>query len=237
MNELIPICKSKGGRDVVSARKLHQFLEVGTRFNDWFRRRVEEYSFTLNVDYSILSSDNEDVMITLDMAKELSMVERNVKGQQARRYFIECEKQLRQVSEQHAPFQLPTTYKDALRQLLEKEEQRERIEQQLALAQPKVDFFDAVSVASNCIAMSAAAAVLKLPGVGRNKLFRMLRRDGILKRNNEPFAAQINAGHFQVEPKTYDAGFDGEKGKRLSTITRVTPAGLNYLQKKYKPQQ
>lgn len=84
--------------------------------------------------------------------------------------------------------------------------------------------------------MASAAAVLKLPGVGRNLLFRMLRRDGILKRNNEPFAAQISAGHFQVEPKTCDAGFNGQKGKRLGTVTRVTPAGLQYLSKKYQPQ-
>ena len=96
-------------------------------------------------------------------------------------------------------------------------------------------FFDAVAAATNCIPMSTAA-VLKRPGVGRNLLFRMLRRDGILKRNNEPFAAQLSAGHFQVEPKTYDAGFDGEKGKCLATVTRVTPAGLQYLSKKYQPQ-
>ena len=84
--------------------------------------------------------------------------------------------------------------------------------------------------------MATAAAVLKLPGIGRNKLFHMLRADGILKRNNEPMQAQINAGHFQVEPKTYDAGVDGAKGKRLATVTRVTPAGLQYLSKKYQPQ-
>ena len=99
-------------------------------------------------------------------------------------------------------------------------------QQRLAEARPKVAFFDAVSEATNCIPMASAAAVLKLPGIGRNLLFRMLRADGILKRNNEPMQAQINAGHFQVEPKTYDAGVDGAKGKRLATVTRVTPLGL-----------
>ena len=51
-------------------------------------------------------------------------------------------------------------------------------------AQPKVAFFDAVAAAINCIPMATAAVVLKLPGIGRNKLFRMPRRDGILKRSN-----------------------------------------------------
>lgn len=84
--------------------------------------------------------------------------------------------------------------------------------------------------------MLAAAAVLKLPGVGRNKLFRMLRRDGILKRNNEPMQQFITQGYFQLEAKTYDAGIDGQKGKRLATVTRVTPLGLQYLSRKYQPQ-
>ena len=64
-------------------------------------------------------------------------------------------------------------------------------QQCLAEAQPKVVFFDAVRAATNCIPMASTAAVLKLPGIGRNLLFRMLRRDGILKRSNEPLAAPI----------------------------------------------
>ena len=56
---------------------------------------------------------------------------------------------------------------------------------QLEIARPKVAFFDAVAAATNCIPMAAAAAVLKLAGIGRNKLFRMLRADGILKRDND----------------------------------------------------
>ena len=228
MNELIPIRKSKGGRDVVSARELHQFLEVGTRIDMWFNRRLEEYGFVQGVDYQgpVLDNGFTDYIITLDMAKELAMVERNEKGREIRQYFIWAETKLRRLVIDPPVFRLPGTYKEALQQLITKEEQREAIEQQLVLARPKVAFFDAVAAATNCIPMASAAAVLKLPGIGRNLLFRMLRADGILKRNNEPMQAQINAGHFQVEPKTYDAGVDGVKGKRLATITRVTPLGL-----------
>lgn len=237
MEELIPISKSKGGRDIVSARVLHQFLEVGSRFDRWFNRRLEEYPFVQRVDYHgpFLANGCDDYAVTLDMAKELCMVERNEKGKELRGYFIWAEKKLR-VLAAATPLALPTDYAAALRQLADSIEQKALLQHQVEQAKPKVDFFDAVAVATNCIPMSAAAAVLKIPGVGRNLLFRMLRRDGILKRNNEPYAAQLESGHFEVEPKSYAAGKDGEKGQRLSTITRVTPAGLHYLQKRYKPQ-
>ncbi|WP_375678001.1 antA/AntB antirepressor family protein [Bartonella sp. AP72JLCBS] len=107
----------------VNARELHTFLEVNIRFNDWISRRIEEYSFQKNQDFVSFTQkrvkpntfqENQGVVsftknlvkpkggrpsteyhITLDMAKELSMVERNEKGRQARRYFIECEKKLK----------------------------------------------------------------------------------------------------------------------------------------------
>jgi anti-repressor protein len=244
MDELIPIRKSKGGRDVVSARELHQFLEVGSRFDRWFTRRLEEYLFVQLVDYHgpFLDNGADDYVVTLDMAKELCMVERNERGQELRRYFIWAEKKLRALAVT-SPLAFPADYATALRQLADSVEDKARLQhqveqaqQQVKQAQPKVAFFDAVSAASNCIPMAAAAAVLKLPGIGRNKLFRMLRIDGILKRNNAPMQQFINQGYFEVEPNTYDAGKDGEKGKRLATITRVTPRGLQWLSKKYQPQ-
>lgn len=87
------------------AKDLHSFLEVGTRFNDWIIRRIAEYGFIEGEDYySNLSNKSDglrgkpgiDYHITLDMAKELGMVERNEKGRQIRRYFIACEQALSQ---------------------------------------------------------------------------------------------------------------------------------------------
>ncbi|MCH4828254.1 MULTISPECIES: antA/AntB antirepressor family protein [Flavobacterium] len=106
MNQLINIT-NQNGTSVVSARDLHQFLEVETRFNDWISRRIEEYGFIENQDFEVLLKNEQNPLggrpqkeyaITLDMAKELSMVEKNEKGRKARQYFIRIEKEQRQNS-------------------------------------------------------------------------------------------------------------------------------------------
>ena len=120
MNELIKI-EEKDGQKLVSARELHEFLqirifnvelqrEVGTRYNDWIKNRIQKYGFIENEDYTlvtkILVTNNpknptcqvDDYAITIGMAKELCMVENNELGRQARKYFIECEKKLNQIS-------------------------------------------------------------------------------------------------------------------------------------------
>jgi phage anti-repressor protein len=87
----------------VNARELHQWLEVGKDFSEWVKGRIEQYSFVENQDFMVVKSAPQnggagnrgakiDYHISLDMAKELSMVERNEKGKQARQYFIECER-------------------------------------------------------------------------------------------------------------------------------------------------
>lgn len=102
MNELIRIEVSAIAGEpaqTCNARELHSFLEAETRFNDWIARRIEEYGFAEGKDFcSFLSKTPEggrpakEYAITIDMAKELAMVERNEKGKQARQYFIECER-------------------------------------------------------------------------------------------------------------------------------------------------
>lgn len=91
----------------VNARELHERLQVATPFHKWIQRRISEYEFTENLDFierTILSArgffqtDVKDYHITLDMAKELCMLERSELGRQARRYFIEMEKQSKQLA-------------------------------------------------------------------------------------------------------------------------------------------
>lgn len=105
-NQLIPVFQGNIQQEsvqLVDARVLHQFLEVEVRFNDWITRRISEYEFIENQDFIIFTQKRVKIQrgrpsveyhITLDMAKELSMVERNEQGRLARRYFIACEKAL-----------------------------------------------------------------------------------------------------------------------------------------------
>ena len=109
------------GEDVVqtvNARELHGFLGVGKVFAAWIQERIEQYSFIQNQDFVVFSDSGnnpkggrptKDYHLTLDMAKELSMVERNEKGKQARQYFIECEKRLKAVPVPTLPKRGPGT--------------------------------------------------------------------------------------------------------------------------------
>lgn len=108
--QLIPVFNGTINNEstlLCNARDLHEFLEVGKDFSTWIRTRITEYGFVENQDFILLPKNGEqkigrgghnrkDYHLTLDTAKETAMVERNEKGRQIRRYFIECEKQLRQ---------------------------------------------------------------------------------------------------------------------------------------------
>jgi phage anti-repressor protein len=101
--------------DAVNARDLHSFLELGRDFSNWIKARINRYGFIEGEDFicvenlsspKLASSKSrmqkvKEYFVTLDMAKELAMVERNDKGKQARRYFIDCEKQLNE--QKHLP--------------------------------------------------------------------------------------------------------------------------------------
>ena len=101
MTHLITITEQNGER-AVNARELHQFLEVKSKFGDWIKNRISEYGFVENQDFVSVSKNLEnggrtiEYAISIDMAKELSMVERNEKGKLARLYFIEMEKKAKE---------------------------------------------------------------------------------------------------------------------------------------------
>ncbi|WP_208434528.1 antA/AntB antirepressor family protein [Bartonella taylorii] len=106
MNTLIEISEQiidQQTVQTVNARELHTFLAIGKRFATWITNRINQYEFEEGKDFILTLPKigkrknviSKEYHLTLDMAKELSMVERNEKGRQARRYFIECEKKLR----------------------------------------------------------------------------------------------------------------------------------------------
>lgn len=108
--QLIEIKTNENGQQLVSGRELHEFLGVKDPFSQWIGRRINKYEFIENVDFTIVEGFSQicekggrpkkEYALTIEMAKELSMVENNEKGRQARKYFIECERKLK---EQNAP--------------------------------------------------------------------------------------------------------------------------------------
>ncbi|HAW2705954.1 TPA: phage antirepressor Ant [Escherichia coli] len=111
-SQLIPVFNGTIANETTilcNARDLHAFLEVRRDFSTWIKNRITEYGFTVDVDYILVHPNwgikgregdrrSKDYHLTLDTAKELAMVERNDKGRQIRRYFIECERKLHQQS-------------------------------------------------------------------------------------------------------------------------------------------
>jgi len=101
MQDLIAITRTDIGTTTVptvNARDLHGFLEVQTDFKNWIVRRIEEYDFEEGKDFRSFLTEStggrpsKDYALSVDMAKELSMVERTPRGRQARQYFIQCER-------------------------------------------------------------------------------------------------------------------------------------------------
>lgn len=156
MSELIPI-QDKDGAQAVMGRDLHTFLEVSTRYNDWIARLIEKYGFIAGQDfYSKMSKTpnggrpSENHVLTLDMAKEISMVQNNDKGRQARRYFIECERRAKEPAELSPEELMARAIKVADHTI--KELEAKTADQALALeaAKPKVEYYDhCVSIESD----------------------------------------------------------------------------------------
>ena len=109
-NELIKIETNINGEKIVRAWELWKFLDISYSFSTWIKRRIEKYDFIENEDFVVVTSTGvklgnpqEDYILSLDMAKELAIIEKNPAGRVARRYFIQCEKKYRKLlDEKHS---------------------------------------------------------------------------------------------------------------------------------------
>ena len=146
--ELIKIIE-RDGRQLVSGRELHEFLEIRTKYKDWFRRMVE-YGFEEEIDFIRVAQKRAtnnlknpvttviDHAISIDMAKEISMIQRTEKGKIARQYFINCEKKLKEVKKL-SPMELMELQFIALKEQKEKiaqvENRVDKLEEDMPLFQ------------------------------------------------------------------------------------------------------
>ena len=146
--ELIKIIEREG-RQLVSGRELHEFLEIKTKYKDWFRKMVE-YGFEEEIDFIRVAQKRAtnnlknpvttviDHAISIDMAKEISMIQRTEKGKIARQYFINCEKKLKEVKKL-SPMELMELQFKALKEQEEKiaqvENRVDKLEEDMPLFQ------------------------------------------------------------------------------------------------------
>ena len=169
MNELINV-RNENGELLVSARELHKGLEVKSRFNDWINNRIKKYDLIEDIDYTkILVECNRgqnvyDFVLKIDCAKELSMVENNEKGKQIRRYFIECEKKLKQVA--LPSYQIQDPIKRA-KVWIKEQEERQKLALEIEIQKPKVEYHDTVLKSQKLISTTDVAKDL---GMSARKL-------------------------------------------------------------------
>ena len=138
--------------------------------------------------------------ISINMAKELSMVERNENGKLARQYFIQCEERLRSLP-------APTKEQQILSVITMLQDDVKKLECKIEEDTPKVEFHDVVTKSHSVCTMAVAANVAKL-SYGRNILYQNLRRDAVLisggKRHNLPKQRFINQGLFTVDESKFE---------------------------------
>ncbi len=229
MQELIKITENDGVQ-VVSMRELSEKLEIKTDFSTW-SKRMFDYGFVENVDYSLLrigeghAHNKIDYVITLDTAKEISMLQKSEKGKMMRQYFIDCEKRLHLVQSQQ--FKLPQTYLEALELLVEKEKETIQLLDKIAENKDKVDFYDQIADTTSSFDMQKVAGMLKIPGIGRNKLFEILRDKSVLQSDNCPYRSYINQGYFIVVETKWTNPKTGETTATFQT--RVTQKRISLV--------
>lgn len=178
MNELITTTQNENGEILVSGRELHEFLEVKTRYNDWFKEMLK-YGFEENVDFisftekSVKPSGGRpatDHHMKIDMAKELSMIQRTEKGKQARQYFIEVEKRW------NDPDMIVKRAYEILQRKVEKlTTQNLMLEQQVKEMKPKVDYVDTILKNKGLVSMTQIAKDYGMSAEKMNKILHELK--------------------------------------------------------------
>ncbi|HHA7437562.1 phage antirepressor protein [Streptococcus pneumoniae] len=237
MNELINVTLNENQEPVVSARQLHQTLEVKKRFSAWFEANsklfIENEDFTSVQTGTVVNNGAikplQDYALTLDMAKQLAMMSRTIKGAEIRQYFIQVEKD----------FNSPE--KIMARALLMADQKVHKLEAQIEADRPKVLFADVVSASKSSCLIGELAKILKQNGIdiGQNKLFQWLRSNGYLisRRGeswNQPTQKSMQLGLFELK-KTNINHADGHT--TVSTTTKVTGKGQQYFINKFLNQE
>ena len=236
MNELLKV-NYDNDRITLSARELHKFLGVTERFGNWFER-MNQYGFQESVDYlgrkvfnTQAHQELQDYEITLDMAKEIAMIQRSDKGKEVRQYFLELE---RRWNSPEAVMNRALEYsRKQVKALME--EKQGLIEENKEL-KPKALFADAVSASNESILIGQLAKLIRQNGyeIGQNRLFVWMRENEYLikkgERYNQPTQKSMDLGLFEVKERTIT---NPDGSTRITLTTKVTGKGQVYFINKF----
>lgn len=239
MNDLITI-NYDTDKPTVSGRELHEALEIETPYHKWFPRMCE-YGFTENEDYSVTDifvpnsnggkQTQMNHQLTIPMAKELCMLQRNEKGKQFRQYFIKVEE-----AWNSPEMVMKRALEIANRKVEELKQRTFTLETQIEQDKPKVLFAQAVETAHTSILIGDLAKILKQNGVktGQKRLFEQLRQEGYLMKggssHNMPTQRAMEMGLFEVKESTIN---NPDGSIRINKTTKVTGKGQTYFINKF----
>jgi anti-repressor protein len=220
--------------NTVNARDLHSFLGVGKDFSNWIKDRIDSFGFTKGNDYSPISADRSDglpgkprteYLLSLQMAKELSMLERSPRGKQARQYFIKCEEEL--IRQSQDPVTLLNDPAAMRGLLLDYCERVLALQEEVKTLAPKAAGLDLIAGTEGSMCISDAAKTL---GQRPRSFFATLSNARwIFRRGNEWIPFQDKQDKGWMEAKVTLIPIDGLD--KITTQARITPAGLAQLAK------
>lgn len=232
MNELFNVT-TNGDKLTLSARELHKELNIAGRFSRWFEQ-MSEYGFEENVDFTSVQNctvvnngatrELQDYQITLDMAKEIAMLQRNEKGKEIRKKLIELEKAWNSPEKVMARA-LDIAHKTIANLQIENEEMK-----------PKALFADTVSASDNSILVGQEAKLISQRGfkVGQNRFFAWLREHGYLcskgENYNMPTQKSREMNLIEIKIRTV-ANPDGSIRETKTPV--ITGKGQVYFVNKY----
>jgi len=233
-SELIPI-QNNDGAQAVLGRDLHAFLEIGKDYSTWFKDMCQ-YGFIAGQDFTPKSGKTSeaggrpriDHIISLEMAKEICMIQRSPLGKQARQYFIECERRARN--------NVPALSGPELvaRALIEAQNMLEEKDQQIKELAPRAGAWETFCGSSGDMSVADTAKALNSRrGVdtGRDRLFKMMQELGWTTHCHgywEPMQYAVERGYLAVKVNMPRWRPNGESFVPAPTV-RVTPKGLGRL--------
>ncbi len=230
MTELIKVTQGEKGQ-IVNAKDLYTYLEYNpSHWKRWSERNiVKDVFFSEGVDYVALARRENgnlitDFALTINMAKELSMLSRTIKGKEAREYFLECEKMSRAVVvpsyQIDDPIVRANSWIEEQKITLQLKERNEKLE-------PRSLYFDKMINTDGLVSMQEVAKLLNIPDMGRNKMFEKLRVGNVIMKNSTtPYQHFVNKGYFELKEDIVILKGDVRK---VNVTTFVTQKGLAFI--------